>query len=209
MATGNTRSYCIWGDNRNAFTQARRTLNPAAQRTHDPPVLSSSCKRRPWRQRAEYMSRLCRGTVRHIRPQVKGPKAWIARPFTKRLITLTALEVILPLALRQSRGYRPPGSGAPRRSPASMDLGHVAGCSYAVTRRESGKRVAVVARRQWPTRGWSCGLIPDDREARKLGHQLMVAWLSSCGCESCTGLVSGTSAGIRWWRSSGECLQRS
>jgi hypothetical protein len=59
-----------------------------------------------------------------------------------------------------------------------MDFGHVAGCNYAVMRRDSGMRVAVVTRRQRLIRGWSCGLIRDDREARKLVHQLMVAWLS-------------------------------
>jgi hypothetical protein len=56
---------------------------------------------------------------------------------------LTALEVILPLALRQSGGDGPP-SAARRAEPGVHGFWARDGCSYSVTQRDLAKRVAIV-----------------------------------------------------------------
>ena len=61
----------------------------------------------------------------------------------------------------------------------------------------------VVARRRGRDASRGRGLRRHDREGagrptrKSAGQPRVMAWLSSCGCESCTGLVSGTSAGTR------------
>ncbi len=49
----------------------------------------SSCNRRPWWSESRIRVQIMPWhRSSHIRPQVKAPQAWIARPFTKRLLCL-------------------------------------------------------------------------------------------------------------------------
>ena len=142
--------YCTWPRRSPWRLRSYTGLSgPAACRTHEPPVLGSSCSRRPWwsgsRIRVPTMPwhrspRIC--------PQVKGPHSRVAWPFTKRLLCLWTAE-LSHSSDQAGAAELPHGRACPYRAVGADDVNIRSAARHGPPVRRSWSRT-------WPPGGSSC-----------------------------------------------------